>query len=211
MESRDEVSSGTVDFSSYLIRDGDNLAQRIAQFPAYKLEAARLRTYNDWPKALKQTPEQLSDAGFFYTKISDRVVCFNCGMGLRSWDDEDAPWEEHAKYSPNCEYLILVKGRAFVDEVLRKCLEIESKPVEATKSTPVAHSRENEGENGKCCDRFEEKLREWRLCKICFTNEYNTVFVPCGHIISCAKCASSLNECPTCRNPFKEILRVYFP
>lgn len=209
MEGHDEAgtSQHTIGFSAFLIRV-DGSTQHIAQFPTYKLEAARLRTYNDWPKAMKQTPGQLSDAGFFYTKIGDRVVCFNCGMGLRAWDDEDDPWEEHAKFSPNCEYLTLVKGRAFVDEVQCKFLKVKTE-----KSIPTEHPQENQNEKGneKCCNQFDEKLREWRLCKICFINEYNTVFIPCGHMIACAKCASSLTECPNCRNSFKDVIRIYFP
>ncbi|GBP63407.1 Death-associated inhibitor of apoptosis 1 [Eumeta japonica] len=41
-------------------------------------------------------PEDLADAGFFYTGRSDKTLCFYCGGGLRDWKDNDNPWEEHA-------------------------------------------------------------------------------------------------------------------
>lgn len=30
----------------------------------------------------------------------DRVLCFCCGGGVKSWQPEEDPWEEHAKHYP---------------------------------------------------------------------------------------------------------------
>uniref|UniRef100_A0A336KV49 CSON000011 protein n=1 Tax=Culicoides sonorensis TaxID=179676 RepID=A0A336KV49_CULSO len=35
-------------------------------------------------------------------------------------------------------------------------------------------------------------------------------FFPCGHIIACVKCASSVTKCPYCSQPFVKVMRVYF-
>lgn len=70
--------------------------RRCLEFPEYGIELARLRSFDEWPRSMKQKPEQLSDAGFFYTEKSDRVICFSCGGGLRDWDEKDDPWEQHA-------------------------------------------------------------------------------------------------------------------
>lgn len=71
--------------------------RRILEFPEYAIEMDRLQSFNEWPKSMKQKPEQLSDAGFFYTQKGDRVICFSCGGGLREWEeDDDDPWEQHA-------------------------------------------------------------------------------------------------------------------
>jgi len=35
----------------------------------------------------------------------DNVRCFFCDGGLKSWQPEDDPWFEHAKYFPRCGYL----------------------------------------------------------------------------------------------------------
>jgi hypothetical protein len=45
---------------------------------------------------LKQRPQELSDAGFYYSGKGDRVCCFSCGGGLKDWEEGDNPWEQHA-------------------------------------------------------------------------------------------------------------------
>ena len=49
--------------------------------------------------------------------MSDHVRCFYCGNGLRNWEDEDNPWEEHAHWYPNCNYVNIVKGFDFIQKV----------------------------------------------------------------------------------------------
>lgn len=45
------------------------------------------------------------------------MICFYCNQGLRDWEDNDDPWAEHALWSSNCSYLLLSKGKQFVDKV----------------------------------------------------------------------------------------------
>jgi hypothetical protein len=35
-------------------------------FPSYNTYVARIQSYSSWPSTLKQKPEKLSEAGFFY-------------------------------------------------------------------------------------------------------------------------------------------------
>lgn len=42
--------------------------------------------------------------------------CFYCGQNLRDWEDNDDAWIEHARWSPNCSYVILSKGKEYVDK-----------------------------------------------------------------------------------------------
>lgn len=44
------------------------------------------------------------------------MLCFYCGQGLRDWEDDDDPWIEHGRWSPTCSYVLLSKGKQFVDE-----------------------------------------------------------------------------------------------
>lgn len=37
------------------------------QHPSYNTYEARMRSYESWPRSLKQKPDKLSDAGFYYT------------------------------------------------------------------------------------------------------------------------------------------------
>lgn len=193
--------------------------RQTAAYPRYATELSRLRTFDEWPKQLKQKPDQLADAGLFYTKRSDRVVCFSCGGGLSAWEDDDDPWEQHALYNDRCQYMQLIKGESYHDEVVTKlaAARIAKKfgkslnevwPSSETISPPISAIADD---NQMCCSKWTNKLNEHKKCKICFENEYNTAFIPCGHIIACAKCASSVATCPMCRKAFTNIAKVYFP
>lgn len=48
---------------------------------------------------------------------SDWVTCFQCGIYLGRWSPNEKPWEEHAFWSPDCQYLQLVQGTDFASEV----------------------------------------------------------------------------------------------
>merc|ERR1719242_1291505 len=91
----------------------------------YSTIEARLRTFRDWPPALKQEPRQLADAGFYYIGLSDQTKCFYCEGGLRNWQPEDDPWTEHARWFSKCGFVRLIKG----DEFIVRC--INDKPPEA--------------------------------------------------------------------------------
>lgn len=85
--------------------------------PKYSCMEARLRTFSDWPIANIQPAEPLAQAGLYYQKIDDQVRCFHCNIGLRSWQKEDEPWHEHAKWSPKCQFVLLAKGPNYVRQV----------------------------------------------------------------------------------------------
>ncbi|XP_023329577.1 uncharacterized protein LOC111702197 isoform X2 [Eurytemora carolleeae] len=103
--------------------------------PSYATPEARLRTFREWPPALKQRPQDLADAGFYYIGLSDQVKCFYCDGGLRNWQPEDDPWMEHARWFSKCVFVRLRKG----DEYIKECLE--SRPPDSTQES-VPESRE---------------------------------------------------------------------
>lgn len=59
---------------------------QLPAFPEMAIVDARLKTFKDWPKAMKQKPEEMADAGFFYTGRGDQTMCFQCGGGLNGWE-----------------------------------------------------------------------------------------------------------------------------
>lgn len=232
--------------------------QKRPEYPNYAIEAKRLESYEDWPKFMKQKPKELSDAGFFYTGKSDRVKCFSCGGGLKDWEAEDEPWEQHAMWYSNCEYLKLMKGEEYIAHCLAKkenpsaaseqlqtpqefgpscspqpstsgvastattslpssqssSLSTSVEEINASGSTirnshsPTSHTSASSGlEEDE--DEPNRKSDTSRTCKICYVNEYNTAFSPCGHVVACAKCASSVTKCPLCRKPFTNVMRIY--
>lgn len=47
------------------------------------------------------------------------------------------------------------------------------------------------------------------ICKICYTNAIELVFLPCGHSVSCLSCALRLHDCPFCRETITTRIRTY--
>ncbi|XP_063534719.1 death-associated inhibitor of apoptosis 2 [Cydia strobilella] len=74
--------------------------------------------------------------------------------------------------------------------------------VESEKETsPVRKKLSLEEEN--------RQLKEARLCKVCMDSEVSVVFLPCGHLVSCARCGAALASCPLCREPVRALVRAY--
>lgn len=88
-------------------------------YPQYESKTRRFNSFSDWSSLVKQTPQQLSDAGFFYTGVGDIVKCFCCGGRLGGWGNRE-PWERHALWYGNCEYVHLFKGAEYVRRVKTK-------------------------------------------------------------------------------------------
>jgi len=111
------------------------------EFATYE---ARLKSFDKCLIKLKQDIHTLCDAGFFYigkmtilynintihlfishTNVdlfflgngtNDQMLCFYCSQGLKDWEENDEPWTEHARWSKNCSYMLLNKGKNFVDK-----------------------------------------------------------------------------------------------
>lgn len=83
--------------------------------PNYATLDSRLKSFAAWPPDLIQTPDILSQAGFYYEGKGDQVRCFHCDGGLRHWDPQDDPWTEHARWFPRCSFVKMVKGQDFVN------------------------------------------------------------------------------------------------
>eukprot|EP00262_Sarcandra_glabra_P017002 TRINITY_DN5682_c0_g2_i1.p1 TRINITY_DN5682_c0_g2~~TRINITY_DN5682_c0_g2_i1.p1 ORF type:complete len:344 (+),score=40.71 TRINITY_DN5682_c0_g2_i1:113-1144(+) len=72
--------------------------------------------------------------------------------------------------------------------------------------------QDNEGTNGKADNGSDNAKRDTLmpdLCVICLEQEYNAVFVPCGHMCCCMPCSSHLSNCPLCRRRFEQVVRTF--
>ncbi|KAK7789133.1 hypothetical protein R5R35_002077 [Gryllus longicercus] len=87
---------------------------------AYANYDIRMQTFETWPVSLKPRPKELVEAGFFYTGNSDHTVCFTCGCGLRNWKPTNDPWIEHAKWSSQCSFVVINKGKDFIQKTISK-------------------------------------------------------------------------------------------
>ncbi|CAC5378828.1 BIRC7_8 [Mytilus coruscus] len=90
------------------------------KYPNYESLQSRKDSYFDWPANRSSLhPYDLSECGLFFTHFEDCVRCFQCGIGLRNWEEDDNPWVEHARWSRKCQYLIRRKGQGFIDSVVQ--------------------------------------------------------------------------------------------
>lgn len=186
--------------------------------PRYNTLAARLDSFKDWPLSLRQKPKELADAGFFYTGHGDKTKCFYCDGGLKDWEDDDVPWEQHARWFDRCAFVLLVKGREYVQRVLADVSLIRgtqpAPPVAPSPSPapPALHALHSDGEPVTTASELPttSAADDEKLCKICYEQERNVCFVPCGHVVACATCALSTTKCPLCRRTFTNAVRLYY-
>ncbi|XP_058798849.1 baculoviral IAP repeat-containing protein 2-like [Phymastichus coffea] len=229
------------------------------KFPKYATYDARLQSFDDWPISMSQTKEQLAEAGLYYVGRGDMTACYQCGVALKSWEPQDDPWVQHAKWRPTCS-LVATKGQEFIDNAVGKdaippleaalenvalvnnvetlepsVLQIRESVEESNGQTmvgqdvvgisnipPVPTPRANiaaktenslrtTSTNGdrKSEEPEEKLLDDATICKICYDDVLGVVFVPCGHIVSCLKCAPSLTTCAVCRKKIEYYARVY--
>ncbi|KAG7177450.1 death-associated inhibitor of apoptosis 2-like 3, partial [Homarus americanus] len=78
------------------------------------------RRLKDWPLEIQQqrlTICDLAKADFYYFGFLDMVRCFSCGVGLHNWEENEEPWNVHARWSSSCEFLLLNKEADFIKKV----------------------------------------------------------------------------------------------
>ncbi|XP_033739845.1 uncharacterized protein LOC117327115 [Pecten maximus] len=92
--------------------------------PLYEQESARRQSFNSWNG--RHDIDSLVEAGLFYTGDQDIVRCFHCDIGLAEWNRDDDPWQEHARHSHECHFLLQTKGQAYVDHVQREWAKVYS-------------------------------------------------------------------------------------
>ncbi|KAG5336068.1 BIRC7 protein, partial [Acromyrmex heyeri] len=90
----------------------------IPKYPQYVNYAARLASYNKWPKTKSQA-EKLATAGFYYSGNRDKIVCYYCGGQFKNLDLNDDPWIKHAKWFHDCLFLVLTKGTEFINNAIK--------------------------------------------------------------------------------------------
>ncbi|KDO68831.1 hypothetical protein CISIN_1g019223mg [Citrus sinensis] len=72
--------------------------------------------------------------------------------------------------------------------------------------------QDNEGTNGQAENGSDGTQRDRvmpDLCVICLEQEYNAVFVPCGHMCCCIICSWHLTNCPLCRRRIDQVVRTF--
>jgi hypothetical protein len=95
--------------------------------------------------------------------------------------------------------------------------EASAAPLRRSSSTPslrqlgVAAPAPNTAAGPPPAPRQEQadELPQALLCKICLTHEANAFIRKCGHALACVYCVEKCDTCPICRQPIKEVLRIF--
>lgn len=185
----------------------------------------RLKSYEGRRKSFVNS-EELAKCGMYYKGFKDHVHCFFCEKVIRGSRSE--PWVEHARISPNCEYLILSKGKMFVNIVLRrdaakeknllKDIENEMQQMDLQKTytdplenittqTSVSENKFQAG-NLAALETEHEELTNNIMCKVCMEEQFSVVFMPCNHMVTCTYCAVVLKTCPVCRAKITGLIKA---
>lgn len=48
-----------------------------------------------------------------------------------------------------------------------------------------------------------------KMCRVCMDREIDSVFVPCGHRVTCVGCGMKLTQCPLCRRELKMVVKTF--
>lgn len=191
-------------------------------------EATRLGSFENWNYS-DENVSTLALAGFYYSEILNRCICFECGLRITSIEEMDYPWVEHYRRSPHCKFLtgesnnnspldsslleLLIFTRQNGDEIRRRI---------ARRNQSTADSDET-GIFNNLFDRTDDDITNFifpnqnipneenvtsnqtnndnrLLCKICLLREIETLFLPCRHLSVCKICAANISTCSICRS-----------
>lgn len=174
--------------------------------PCYRDEATRLETFKNWQGDPSAKVEDLAKAGFYYIGNRDQVLCYHCNGGLEHWEADDDPFVEHAKWFPGCQFVSIVKGRDFIENVQGDRNPV---PAQFKIQEKIAIS---EGDKVEDMDELliqNLKMKADKLCKICKSKEMEVVFIPCAHYVACNQCHQGLQTCPICQSKIVQAIRAY--
>ncbi|XP_019739512.1 E3 ubiquitin-protein ligase XIAP isoform X1 [Hippocampus comes] len=145
---------------------------------------------------------RLARAGFYRTGTGDMVMCFRCGGGLKGWQPDEDPWEEHAKSYPGCSFLLEEKGQEFINTIQLQ--------------DPQQNKATSRHQNGFTAYKNDEdpletlrKLQREKQCKVCMDRDTCVVFIPCGHLATCEECSQTLIKCPICCGAITQKVKTY--
>ncbi len=51
---------------------------------------------------------------------------------------------------------------------------------------------------------------ELKLCQICYEEDIDALFYDCGHVCACQTCAKQLEDCPICRKPVINVVKMFW-
>jgi baculoviral IAP repeat-containing protein 7/8 len=166
------------------------------RYPSFKLLQDRLRTFDTWPIQLRQRPEELAAAGFYYSGKGDVTICHHCGIHIHLWEVEDDVIEQHLRWSEE------LKNTCRYIQVTKDLLGDREEPKTSIEHTVRKSDNKKQSKEVECSDY---------LCTVCLSNKLEVLYQPCRHIASCVSCALNLKDCPVCRTKIESFIHVFLP
>ncbi|KAF3965497.1 hypothetical protein CMV_010311 [Castanea mollissima] len=89
----------------------------------------------------------------------------------------------------------------------------ETDPIMPAKPIPYTYGTGEEDDDSRD-NSFSEEPYDAKLCVICYDEQRNCFFVPCGHCATCYDCAQRIMEgenkvCPICRRLIHKLRRLF--
>ncbi|XP_020213017.1 uncharacterized protein LOC109797400 isoform X1 [Cajanus cajan] len=94
--------------------------------------------------------------------------------------------------------------------------QTETEPMLRVETNRLSHgtNAEDDEDDSGASSCSSEELYDEKLCAICYDEQRNSFFVPCGHCATCYDCAQRIMEgeskvCPICRRLIHKVRRLY--
>ncbi|XP_077965737.1 uncharacterized protein LOC120334150 isoform X2 [Styela clava] len=81
---------------------------------------------------------------------------------------------------------------SLLDDVMKKEQEIKEEERQMQAAAQIAE--------------LSNKTEKERMCKICFSNPADMVFMPCGHMRCCMECTQAIRQCPVCHKNIEKAI-----
>ncbi|KAJ7958224.1 RING/U-box superfamily protein [Quillaja saponaria] len=90
----------------------------------------------------------------------------------------------------------------------------ETQPIMREKPNRLTYGTNEEDEESGASSSSSEELYDEKLCVICYDEQRNCFFVPCGHCATCYDCAQRIMDgegkvCPICRRLIHKVRRLF--
>lgn len=187
----------------------------------FKSECERLASFIEWQHEFI-TPEELAASGFYYSGFADAVVCAFCQAGVYRWVPGDNAASDHKRFAPYCPFLL---GRPVGNIPIRPLTEEAA----AAEREAEEEGRDETGRNeprvlGNAGPEVSPEVEITQTeeivetsasvkCKICFSSDIETAFLPCMHATACAMCTFEViyrsDKCPVCRTVLDGYSRIF--
>ncbi|KAK8544253.1 hypothetical protein V6N13_034615 [Hibiscus sabdariffa] len=112
-------------------------------------------------------------------------------------------------------YMTELRNGSGDSEDVTAATEPETDPVCPRRAIPITYGTcEDDVETGSCSSG--EDLYDARICIICYDEQRNCFFVPCGHCATCYDCAQRVygeenKVCPVCRRIIGKVRKLFAP